>query len=342
MAIVGAGPAGLAAAVACRQNDLSCVLTDRRGLAQSFVEYPSALRFFSPPDEMELGGLPLPVAGGERPTREQYLPYLRGVVRHWGLDLSTWESVVECTETDDRRYRLTTRFEPDTGTGRTITCRAILLATGVWNEPLKLGCPGDGGANVFSEFHDPTPFTDQEVLVVGSGNSGVGAALSLAEAGAGVHLATRRPPKPGRSGLIAYMHRFLGFEIDEGTITPHSGTIVTKVTPFEVTLQPVTYTGADDMSEGTMEDYIREGEAYTLPVRFVFALLGHRPDRAFLSGVMGLELARDGRPVCDVSTWETPRRNIYVVGSLADQTIDLVLKLRDQATEVVQRIADGS
>ena len=51
VAIIGAGPAGLAAACAAVDRGLTHVLLDRAGLAQSFVEYPHNLQFFSPPDE---------------------------------------------------------------------------------------------------------------------------------------------------------------------------------------------------------------------------------------------------------------------------------------------------
>lgn len=67
--IVGAGPAGIHAACTAQDMGLSHRIIDRRGLAHSFVEYPQTQRFFSPPDEMEVGGMPFPMRGGEKPTR---------------------------------------------------------------------------------------------------------------------------------------------------------------------------------------------------------------------------------------------------------------------------------
>ena len=340
VAIIGAGPAGLAAACACQELGLRYVLLDRRGLAQSFHEYPHALRFFSPPDEMEIGGVPLPVAGGEKPTRDQFLAYLRAVVRGRGIALSTWESVQSFRREEDGSLMLDTRLEPAAGPGRRLRARAVVLATGVWDTPIRLGVPGDAGPNVFSEFLEPTPFCGHDVLVVGGGNSAVGAALKLMEARARVTLSMRRPPKDYRSGLRPFVRRDLGFAVDEGKVDLRAETVVTAVGPRSATLQPVRYTGTEDLTEGTTADYEPAGDPYDVRCRFVFALLGHRPDTAFLRDVVGLHLAPDGRPEVDRQTWETPIANVFLAGSLADRSIDIVLRIREQPAAVVRTIAE--
>jgi thioredoxin reductase (NADPH) len=336
--IVGAGPAGLAAGCHCQDCGLSCLVMDRAGLAQSFTEYPDTLRFFSPPDEMEIAGVPLPVAGGEKPTRDTYLAYLRSVVRFRKLPLATWESVVEVVREADG-FQVRTRLEPDAGQGRVMHCRRIVAATGLWHEPVRLPAPGYERPNVFAEFHEPTAFFDQDVLVIGGGNSAVGAALSLAEARARVTLSMRRPPRNYRSGLRPFVKRDLAFAVDEGRVTLHAQTVVTTIGGLCSTLQPVRYTGSEDLSEGTAADYEPMGEPFDVPARFVFCLLGHRPDTVFLRGVLGLDLRPDGRPVCDPGTWETSVPGVFVAGSLADHSIDIVLGLRRQAVAAVDSIA---
>ena len=340
VAILGAGPAGLSAACSCIEHGLSYVVLDRRGLAQSFAEYPHTLRFFSPPDEMEFGGVPLAVAGGEKPTRDEYLAYMRGVVRARGLQLATWESVQECVRGADDTFTLRTRLEPDVGDGRTIRARSMILATGVWHEPVTLGVPGSDGPNVLSEFHEPTAFCGHDVLVIGGGNSAVGAALTLMEARANVTISMRRPPKDYRSGLRPFVKRDLDFAVNEGKVDLQAETIVTEITARSATLQPVRYTGAEDLFEGTMGDYETTGDAFTVPCRFAFALLGHRADARFLTDVIGLALRPDGRPEVNVETWETPMRNVFLAGSLADRSIDIVIKTRTQAADVVATLAE--
>jgi thioredoxin reductase (NADPH) len=339
VAILGAGPAGLSAACACREHGLSYVLLDRGGLAHSFYDYPHSLRFFSPPDEMEIGGVPLPVAGGEKPNREDYLAYFRTVVRARDIQLSTWESVESFTREADGTITLATRREPDGQPFRTIHAFAIVLAIGVWSEPITLSVPGSDAPHVRSEFHDPTRYMGHDVLVIGGGNSAVGAALSLMEARARVSLSMRRPPKDYRSGLRPFVKRDLDFAVDEGKLSLHAETIVTEIGPDSATLQPVCYTGTEDLWEGTMDDYEPAGEPFTVPCRFVFALLGHRADSPFLCEVLGLPLRPDGRPEVDLDTWETPVPNVFLAGSLADRTIDIVLKARTQAAGVVKTIA---
>jgi thioredoxin reductase (NADPH) len=318
---------------------LSYVLLDRRGLGHSFHEYPHALRFFSPPDEMEVGGVPLAVSGGEKPTREHYLAYLRAVVRARDIELSTWESVQSFEQEPDGAFTLRTRLEPDAGEGRVIRAQAVILATGVWEQPVRLGVPGDDGPNVYSEFLEPTPFCGHDVLVVGGGNSGAGAALSLMEARANVTLSMRRPPKSYRSGLRPFVKRDLDFAVDEGRIDLRPETVVREIRPTCALLQPVRYTGTEDLWEGTMAEYEPAGEPVEVPCRFVFALLGHRPDSAFFRDVLGLPLRPDGRPKVDIQTWETPAPGVFLAGSLADRRIDIVLKAREQVAHVVDTIS---
>ena len=93
--IVGAGPAGLAAACAAQDAGLRYVVVERRGPVQSLVEHPQQIRYFSPADEMAVGGVPFFVRGGHKPTREDALAYYRAVAASRSLNLATWEEVVD-------------------------------------------------------------------------------------------------------------------------------------------------------------------------------------------------------------------------------------------------------
>lgn len=337
--IMGAGPAGLAAACRCQELDLSYLIIDRAGLAHSFSEYPDSLLFFSPPEDMEIGGVPLPVAGGLKPTRETYLSYLRGVVRARDLHLATWESVVRCEARGTDGFVMETRREPNRSGGRRVTCRAVILATGVWGTPFTLGVPGCDLPHVFSEFHEPTAFYGQPVLVIGGGNSAVGAALSLAEARAEVSLSTRRPPRDYQSGLRPFVRRDLGFAVEEGKVTLLAGTIVREIRHEEAILQPVQYTGKDLLAGSSLLDYVPTGEPFAVRARFVFSLIGHMPDTDILEDLFGLRFRLDGRPEADLGTWETSVPNIFLAGSIADDSIDVVAALRRQAVQVVDTLA---
>lgn len=338
--IIGAGPAGLAAACACQKHKLSHLIIDRKGLAQSFVEYPHSLQFFSPPDEMEIAGVPLSSAGGLKPTREIYLSYLRGVVRAKDIRLSSWRSVYSCRKNEEGFFELETRYEPSAGDAPSIRCKNIVVATGLWHKPNRIPCPGFDGQNVISEFTDPTPFCTQDVLIVGGGNSAVGAALSLMEARANVTLSMRRPPKNYRSGLRPFVKRDLGFAVEEKKIALLAETRVVEIHQDHAILEPVRYTGTEELSEGSNLDYEVTGDRFAAPCRFVFSLIGHQPDRDFLGNTLGLNLRPNGRPISSVH-WECSVPGIYVAGSLADHEIDVVLTLARQARAVIATIAES-
>src|SRR6476659_2699838 len=135
--IVGAGPAGIHAACIAQDLGLTHRIIDRRGLAHSFVEYPQTLRFFSPPDEMEIGGVPLPMRGGDKPTREDILPYFRGVAAYRRLTLSLWEKITEVRREEDS-FVVSTVTQPDEDRVSIYRGRALVLASGVWDIPNRL------------------------------------------------------------------------------------------------------------------------------------------------------------------------------------------------------------
>ena len=330
--IIGAGPAGLHAACIAQDLGLSHRVIDRRGLAHSFVDYPQTLRFFSPPDEMEIGGIPPPMRGGDKPTREDILPYFRAVAHYRKLNLSLWERI-EDIRRDGKIYTIHTRTEPNGDLARQYRGRYVVLASGVWDEPNRLHCPGDDLSHVFSRFHEPTEYFGMDVLVTGGGNSAAIDAMMLAEAHANVTLAMRRPPQDYQSHLRPFVIRDLNFFVEDGKINLHTGVRVSKITPQTVTLQPVSY------DETRAQQGEANGEPFDIPARFVFAVIGQKPDTAFLERI-GLCLEADGRPARNDETFETNLPCLYVAGSLAGNKIDIILSGREQAAGVVCRIAE--
>ncbi len=329
--IFGAGPSGLHAACTAQDLGLSHRIIDRRGLAHSFVEYPQTLRFFSPPDEMEVGGVPLPMRGGDKPTREDILPYFRAVAHSRRLNLSLWEQIIDVHREGDLFVAHTLR-EPNGVGRRTYRGRTIVLASGVWDEPNRLTCPGAEFPHVHSRFHEPTEYFGQDVLVVGGGNSAVYAALALSEARANVIFAMRRPPVAYQSHLRPFVVRDLQFAVDDKKVDLRTGVIVSAIEPERAWLQPIEYDAAHEYGGHPC------GDAYPVPARFVFALLGQRATGAFLHS-LGLCLEPDGRPTHDPETYETNVPGIYVTGSLAGSKIDIILTGRQQTAAVVQYIA---
>jgi len=329
--IVGAGPAGIHAACAAQDLGLTYRVLDRRGIAHSFVEYPQALRFFSPPDEMEVGGVPFPMRGGEKPSREDILPYFRAVAAYRKLNLSLWERI-ESIRKHDGVFIVTCVAEHEPLNTRVYHTRTIALASGVWDVPNRLDCEGADLPHVNYRFNEPTEYFGCPTLVVGGGNSAVHAALTLAEAHASVVLAMRREPVAHQSHLRPFVVRDLQFAVEAGHVLLHAGVRVRRIEPGTAWLQPIRY----DMdcpggSEAT-------GEPYGVDARFVFAMIGQRSDELVFQQ-LGLTVESDGRPVRDPDTYETEVGGVYVMGSLAGQKIDIIITSREQAAGVIHRIA---
>jgi thioredoxin reductase (NADPH) len=330
--IVGAGPAGLHAASTAQDLGLSHLIVDRRGVAHSFVEYPQTLRFFSPADEMEVGGVPFPTRGGDKPTREDILPYFRSVVRTRKLCLAVWQRIASI-ERDDAGFLVRTLSEPDGDAEYAYRSRTIVLASGVWDVPARLSCPGAGLPHVLSRFDEPTEYCGMDVLVAGGGNSAVHAALTLAEARARVTLAMRRSPAPYQSHLRPFVVRDLEMAVDEGRLRLVTGAIAARVEPQTAWLQPADYDPLHPAGG------VPCGDPYPVPARFVFALLGQRADPTLFEQ-LGLALDIDGRPQRDEQTFETGVPRVYVAGSLAGKSIDVIVSARDQVAGVIRRIAE--
>src|SRR6187401_1288667 len=91
--IIGAGPSGLATAIAAKQRNLDYVIVEKGILVNSIFNFPAHMVFFTTPELLEIGGLPL-VTPYDKPTRLESLRYYRRVTDTYGLQISFHETVV--------------------------------------------------------------------------------------------------------------------------------------------------------------------------------------------------------------------------------------------------------
>jgi thioredoxin reductase (NADPH) len=291
MAVIGAGPCGLAVGVAARAAGLRSVLFDRGCITSSIVEYPIYMTFFSTPERLEIGGVPF-VVGGAKPTRREALIYYRRVVRHFDLDVRQYEEVVAVSGSEGA---FTLRSRSLHGSERHTRARAVVLATGALGEPNLLSVPGEELPHVFHAFREALPYYDQDVVVVGGGNSAAESALELFRAGARVTIVHFGDEFD--RGVKPWIRSDIMNRIEAGEIAVRWRARVERIEPGEVCLRE---TDSDSRSE--------------LRADWVFALTGWQPDHAFFRR-LGIALDPEtGIPSYDPDTMETNVAGLYIAG----------------------------
>ncbi len=291
LAVIGAGPTGLSAAVAAAQAGLRCAVFDKGCLTRSITLYPTQATFFSTAERLELGDVPF-ITPGDKPTRADALKYYRRVAIEYELDVRQYEDVRSLTGERDA-FLLRTRTIAGEEHGH--LARNVVIATGYAGQPNYMGVPGEDLPKVYHYFTEAHPFYDQDVAVIGAGNSAVEAALECWRAGARVsliHFLDRLDP-----GVKPWILPDITNRLGKGEIGVRWNTRVEEIRPRDLLLR------------NTCTD-----EPETFPNDFVLAMTGYRPDTAILASV-GVTIDPDtGVPSHDPATMETNVRGIFVAG----------------------------
>jgi len=184
LVIVGGGPCGLAASISAQRAGLKTVVLEGASVVSTIAHYPTYVTFFSTAEKLSLGGMPFVVAG-EKPTRRDGLAYYRAVVKHFDIPLRQYERVTSI-ERDGSGFVV---HSDSRARGECVTrTKAVCVATGYFGSPNYLGVPGENLQNVTHVYREGHEAFDQDVVVVGGGNSAAEAALDLWRCGARVTL----------------------------------------------------------------------------------------------------------------------------------------------------------
>ncbi|MCX6551073.1 MAG: YpdA family putative bacillithiol disulfide reductase [Acidobacteria bacterium] len=293
--IVGAGPAGLATAIAAKRHWFSYLVIDKGGLVDGIFRFPTNMVFFTTPELLEIGGLPF-VTPYDKPTRAEALRYYRRVVDTYDLTIAFDEEVVGIareTGGGDRRFAVSTRSRLEEA--RTRTARAVVLATGYYGQPNRLGVPGEDLAHVSHFYTEAHPYYRKRVVVVGGKNSAAEAALELYRSGARVSL-VHRGPALGDS-IKYWVKPDIENRIAEGSIPAYFQTAVRSIT--QTTVHAVS-------PQGPME----------LPADAVFLLTGYHPDLDLLARA-GVQVDAERRLApYNPETMETNVPGLYLAGGV--------------------------
>ena len=180
--IVGAGPTGLATAIEAERRHLNYVVLEKGCITNSILHFPSQMVFFTTPELLEIGGLPL-VSEREKPTRNEALKYYRKVVGALHLNVHQYEEVQQIEKGLQRFHVVTSCGEYE--------ARNVVIAIGYYDNPNLLGIPGEDLPHVSHYYTEPYAFYNRDVVVVGGKNSAAEAALDLFRGGARVTLVHR-------------------------------------------------------------------------------------------------------------------------------------------------------
>ncbi len=169
--IVGAGPAGLAAALAAEELGLSYQTVEQDSLGGAVFQYPRGKLVMTAPVELPLVGK----VQFRNTSKEELLQFWTDACARHGLKIRYRERV-ESIAGEAGRFEVRT-------SGRSYAASAVLLAIGRRGTPRKLGVPGEDLPKVVYRLIDPEQYRGRRVLVVGGGDSALEAAASIAELG---------------------------------------------------------------------------------------------------------------------------------------------------------------
>jgi len=295
LAVIGAGPCGIAVGAAAAKAGLSATLFDKGCITGSLVDYPYYMKFFSTSRKLEIEGVPF-ATPDPNPTRPEALAYYRRVVDHFGMDVHQYEEVDKVSgEAGD--FTLTTQLRG--GETATYRARAVVLAIGGFHEPNYLNVPGEGLDKVHHYFKEPWPFYDQDVLVVGAGNSSVDAALQCFRAGSRSVSLVHFLDTIDR-GVKPWVVPDITNRLERGEITPYWQHRIAEIRPRSVVME-----------------HVETGEITEIDNDFVLAMTGWRPNHDFIRS-LGVEVDEEtGIPHHEKETMETNVPGIYLAGVLA-------------------------
>jgi thioredoxin reductase (NADPH) len=249
VAIVGAGPGGMTAAIYASRARLSTVVLERNtaggimSVTERVENYP---------------GFPEGITGFELAEK------MKQQACQFGADLREIDGVVSLEPRADGAWTVVTDEA-------TVTARAVILSPGV--EARKLGVPGEaefmGRGVSYCATCDGPLYRGKEVVVIGGGNAAVEEGMFLARFASAVHVVHRRDAL--RATAIAQERAFAQPNMHfiwNGQVQRIAGE--TKV-------------------EGIEYEHVVDHTTHTLPVSGVFFYVGQLPQTAFLRGTVDLD-----------------------------------------------------
>lgn len=317
--VIGAGPTGIAVGAAARAAGLDVMLVDKGSVTNSIREFPTEMEFFTTRDRLEIANVPFAIAD-VKPSRRQALAYYNAVVAHHGIPVALGERVVSVVGSGASGFTLHTTSRAGAQVRR---ARAVVVATGYWDRPRRLGVVGEDQSWVLSRYLEPWGHVGATVVIVGAGNSACEAALDLWRHGVRVVMVHRGAAvKPT---IKFWVKPDIENRIEEGSIVAHFGATVVAFGPDHVRFE----TAAGVQQEAADAAYV---------------LIGYEYDTSLLRGV-GVAIDPETLvPSHDATSGETNVPGLFVAGTLrAGRATDRIFieNSRDHGAGIVARVLES-
>lgn len=283
--IIGAGPIGLNCAIEARKNNLKYIIIEKGTIVNSLYHYPLYMRFFSTAEKLEIDGIPF-ISTAPKPGRQDALEYYQGIARQKALNIHLYEKVLNVSKHNGI-------FDIETSKTK-YQAKNVVIATGFYDIPNLMNIPGEDLPKVRHYYTEPYPYARQKVVVVGSSNSAVDAALETYRKGAEVTMIIRHSEIS--KSVKYWVKPDIENRIAEGGITAHFSSEIVEIKERSVVFK-------------TVDQQIHEIEN-----DFVLAMTGYLPDFDFLKN-SGIQLNGDClNPFYNPETMETNIPDLYLAG----------------------------
>ncbi len=284
--IIGGGPIGIACALEAKKKNLSYIIIEKGALVNSLYHYPETMTFFSTSEKLELDHIPF-ISKNPKPTKQEALEYYRRVATSNQINIRLFEEV-KSIEHHDQFIEVNTNKT-------SYATHNIVVATGFYDIPNKLGVKGEDLDKVKHYYKDPHYYAMQNVVVVGASNSAVDAALETYRKGAHVSMIIRGSEIGQR--VKYWVRPDIINRIEEGSIKAYFNSEITEITQSEVVFRN------------------NKGKETSITNDFVLALTGYKPNFKFLEKLgVKVEAENNYIPVYDPQTMKTNVDNIYLAG----------------------------
>ncbi|MDQ0205890.1 YpdA family putative bacillithiol disulfide reductase [Alkalicoccobacillus murimartini] len=286
--IIGGGPCGLAAAIACQDKGLHPLIIEKDHIVSAISKYPTHQTFFSTSEKLEIGDVAF-VTEDRKPHRNQALVYYRSVAERKNLRIHSHEKVQKVTKLDNGSFHVVTEKDE-------YEAAHVVIATGYYDSPNYMNIEGEALPHVYHYFKEAHPYFRQHVVVIGGKNSAIDAALELEKAGAYV-TALYRGEDYSPSVKPWILPEYVSL-VKNNKISLEFQAEINRITQSEV-------------------EYSVLGESKKVKADYVFAMTGYHPDHQFIKS-MGVSVDEEtGRPEFDEETYETNVEGLFIAGVIA-------------------------